>query len=67
MLHAEQRSNKYNWNIVESGVKHHKPTTNFIVFDLTQLGLETTIYCTWDEHTNHYTTDAVEWIDMSLA
>ena len=31
--------------------------TNFMVFGLTRLGL--TIYCTWGEHTNHYTTDAV--------
>jgi hypothetical protein len=33
--------------------------TNFIVFGLTQLGLESTIYRTRGEHANHYTTDAV--------
>jgi hypothetical protein len=33
--------------------------TNFIVFGLTQLGLELTIYCTQGEHTNHYATDVV--------
>ena len=33
--------------------------TNFKVFGLTRLGLESTIYRTQDEHANHYTTDAV--------
>ena len=33
--------------------------TNFIVFGLTQSRLEPTIYRTWGEHANHYTTDAV--------
>jgi hypothetical protein len=33
--------------------------TNFIVFGLTQPGLEPTIYRTRGEHANHYTTDAV--------
>jgi hypothetical protein len=33
--------------------------TNFIVFGLTRPGLDPTIYCTWDEHANQYTTDAV--------
>ena len=33
--------------------------TNFIVFGLTRLGLEPTIYHTPGEHANHYTTDAV--------
>jgi hypothetical protein len=33
--------------------------TNFIVFGLTQPGLEPTIYRTRDEHANHYTTDVV--------
>jgi hypothetical protein len=32
---------------------------NFIVFGLTQLGLEHTIYCTRGEHAIHYATDAV--------
>ena len=31
---------------------------NFIVFGLTRLGLEPTIYRTQGEHANHYTTDA---------
>ena len=44
MLCAQQRNNKY----------------QFIVFGLTDLGLRPTIYSTRDEHTNHYTTDAVE-------
>jgi hypothetical protein len=30
-----------------------------IVFGLTQLGLEPTIYCTGGEHANHYAIDAV--------
>ena len=30
---------------------------NFIVFDLTQMGLKPTIYLTQDEQANHYTTD----------
>jgi hypothetical protein len=34
--------------------------TNFIVFGLTRLGLEPTIYRTGGEHANHYTTDALE-------
>jgi hypothetical protein len=33
--------------------------TNFIVFGLTQPGLEPMIYHTQGEHANHYTTDAV--------
>ena len=35
--------------------------TNFIVFGLTQSGLEPTIYRTRFEHANHYTTDAVNY------
>ena len=38
--------------------------TNFIVFGLTQSGLEPTNYCTQGEHAKHYTTDAV--IDKTL-
>ena len=33
--------------------------TNLIVFGLTQPGLKPTIYRTWGEQPNHYTTDAV--------
>jgi hypothetical protein len=33
--------------------------TNFIVFDLPRLGLESTIYHSWGRHANLYTTDAV--------
>jgi hypothetical protein len=33
--------------------------TNFIVFGLTQPGLEPTTYSTRGEHANHYTTNAV--------
>jgi hypothetical protein len=36
-----------------------KINTNFIVFGLTQSGLEPTIYRTRGERANHYTTDAV--------
>jgi hypothetical protein len=32
---------------------------NFIVFGLTRSGLKPTIYHTWGEHANHYTTDTV--------
>jgi hypothetical protein len=32
---------------------------NFIVFALTQLGLEPMIYCTRGEHANHYATNVV--------
>jgi hypothetical protein len=54
--------------------------TNFIVFGLTQPGLEPTIYCTQGEHANQYATNAInvigdymllgqnnvsEWSDMS--
>ena len=39
-----ERSNKY----------------QFLVFGLTWLGLEPTIYHTWGEHANHYATDA-DW------
>jgi hypothetical protein len=35
--------------------------TNFIVFGLTQPGLERMIYQTQDNHTNHYTTDVIYW------
>ena len=34
---------------------------NFIVFSLTQIGLEAMIYRTCGKHANHYTTDAVEY------
>ena len=34
--------------------------TNSIVFGLTRLGLESTIYRTWGEHANIYATDAVK-------
>ena len=37
--------------------------TNFIVFCLTQPGLEPTIYHTLGEHANHYATDAVQNVD----
>jgi hypothetical protein len=30
-----------------------------VMYGLTQLGLDSTIYHTWDEHTNHNTTDAI--------
>jgi hypothetical protein len=33
--------------------------TNFIVFGLTRLGLEFTIYRTQGKHANHYATDVV--------
>ena len=33
--------------------------TNFIVFGLTQFGLEPTIYHTLSEYANHYTTEVV--------
>jgi hypothetical protein len=33
--------------------------TIFMVFCVNGLGLEHTIYDTWSEHPNHYTTDAV--------
>jgi hypothetical protein len=36
--------------------------TNFIVFGLTQLGLEPMIYCTRGEHANHYATNVVTYI-----
>ena len=35
--------------------------TNFIIFSLTQIGLEAMIYRTRGKHANHYTTDAVEY------
>ena len=34
--------------------------SNFIVFGLTRLGFEPTIYCSRGEHANHYNTDAVK-------
>jgi hypothetical protein len=40
--------------------------TNFIVFDLTKLGLKPTIYRIWGERTDHYTTDAVCYSPVSL-
>jgi hypothetical protein len=36
--------------------------THFIVFGLTLLGLERTIYRTQGEHANHYTTAAVNYV-----
>ena len=39
--------------------------TNFIVFDLTQSGLEPNIYRTQGKHANHYITDAVVVIDTN--
>jgi hypothetical protein len=41
-------------------------TTNFIVFGFTQPVLKPMIYCTRSEHTNHYTTDAVIFINENL-
>jgi hypothetical protein len=40
--------------------------TNLIVFGLTESGLESTIYCTQDEHVNHYTTDAVKIVSIII-
>ena len=34
---------------------------NFIVFSLTQIGLEAMTYRTRGKHLNHYTTNAVEY------
>ena len=39
--------------------------TNFIVLGLT--GLETTIYHTWGEHANHYTTDTASSLRASIS
>ena len=43
---------------------------NFIVFSLTRSGIEPMIYCTWGEHANNYTTDAVftseKWFQSSF-
>jgi hypothetical protein len=33
-----------------------------LVFGSTWSGLEPTIYCAWDEHANHYTTNAVQMV-----
>jgi hypothetical protein len=41
--------------------------TIFIVFGLTKLGLEPTIYHTQGEHGYHYTTDAVGLLDKFIA
>ena len=38
--------------------------TNFIVFGLTRLGLEPTIYRTLGEHANNCTTDGESELDM---
>ena len=46
------------WNIIEGGIKHHKPT-NFIVIGLTRPVFEPMTYRTLGNHTNHYSTDAV--------
>ena len=40
--------------------------TNFVVFDLTRSEREPTIYRTRVEHANHYTTDAVSLVLMSI-
>ena len=39
--------------------------TKFIVFGLTHMGLEHTIYHTRGEHTNHFTTDSVLFIKIA--
>ena len=41
--------------------------TNLIVFGSTRSELEPKIYHTWDEHTNHYTTDAVLFLRSILS
>ena len=41
-------------------LRRKETNTTFIVFGLTRLGLESTIYRTRDKHTNYYTTYAVE-------
>jgi hypothetical protein len=38
--------------------------TNFIVIGLTRSRLKPTIYLTPGKHTNHYTTDAVDYFNM---
>jgi len=38
-------------------------TNIFIVFDLIQIGIKTWIYHIQDEHANHYTIDAVLYVD----
>ena len=38
--------------------------TNFIVFGLTRLGPEPTIYSTRDDRGTHYTTDAVRALEI---
>jgi hypothetical protein len=40
--------------------------TNYIVFGLTQPGLEPTTYSTRGEHANHYTTNAVKLNNINL-
>jgi hypothetical protein len=41
-------------------------TINFIIFVLTQPGLEPKIYRTWGEHANHYTTTILNWLYMTI-
>ena len=47
-------------SLMQSANSREATNTNFIIFGLTRLVLEPTIYCTRGEHTNHYTTDAVK-------
>jgi hypothetical protein len=45
--------------LIAARVEKQQNNTNFIVFGLTWLGFEPTIYCTQGYHANHSTTDVV--------
>jgi hypothetical protein len=57
-IHQENCSARYNWNIVENGVKHHKSTTDpplqsdgfhfLLVFWKPLIGAKNTHYCSWN-------------------
>ena len=45
-------------------LSREETNTNFVVFGITQSELEPTINHSRGEHANHYTTDAVQYLDV---
>jgi hypothetical protein len=57
-------SNWSNWLNAGALLSGEAANFNCVVFDLTQPGLELTIYQAQGEHASHYTTDAVKKIEI---
>ena len=53
------RANQFLLFLIRAACLAERQEYNFIVFGMTQLRLEPTIYRTLGDHANHYTTDVV--------